>query len=121
MYNLNLFCVGDLVWYIRPPDSGNKLDTRWIGLGVVVAREGEGSYQVEIKPGHTIGAQGGALKLYTPDKHTESPIKLYYHRRTPGTPRGRPTNGVEKRFWGMGRWGVGYSFEISGKGLRTPL
>ena len=30
------------------PDSGNKLDTRWIGPGGVVAREGEGSYQVEI-------------------------------------------------------------------------
>ena len=58
----------------KTPDSGNKLDTRWIGPGVVVAREGEGSYQVEIKPGHTMGAHGGTLKLYTLDKHTESPI-----------------------------------------------
>ena len=51
------------MWYIRPPDSGNKLDTRWIGPGVVVAKEVESSYQIEIKPGHTMGAHGGALKL----------------------------------------------------------
>ena len=69
------FCIGDLVWYIGPPGSGNKLDTRWIGPGVVVAKEGESSYQIEIKPGHTMGAQGGALKLYTPDKQTKAPLR----------------------------------------------
>ena len=37
------FCKGDLVWYIRPPDSRKKLDTSWIGPGVVVAKEGESS------------------------------------------------------------------------------
>ena len=93
------------MWYIRPPDSGNKLDTRWIVSGLVIAKEGESSYQIEIKPGHTMGAHGGALKLYTPDKHTESPIKMFYHRRTPLDPEGPPDEFFLKRFWGMRRWG----------------
>jgi len=43
--------IGDQIWYLRPPDSGNKLDSRWIGPGRVTAREGEHSYVIEIKPG----------------------------------------------------------------------
>jgi hypothetical protein len=43
--------VGDLIWYKRPENSGEKLDSRWIGPGTVKAREGERSYIVEIKPG----------------------------------------------------------------------
>ena len=35
------FAVGDVVWYRRPPNSGDKLDSRWIGPGKVIAREGE--------------------------------------------------------------------------------
>ena len=37
-----------------------------------------------------MGAHGGALKLYTPDEYSESPIKLFYHRRTPTDPEGAP-------------------------------
>ncbi len=32
--------VGDKVWYLRPPDSGSKLDGQWLWPAVVVAREG---------------------------------------------------------------------------------
>ena len=50
------FQVGDKVWYIRPPDAGNKLETRWIGPAQIIAREGEYSYQVKVKPGHSVKA-----------------------------------------------------------------
>ena len=57
------FVVGDVVWYRRPPKSGDKLDSRWIGPGTVVAREGESSYEIEIKPGVTMKAPRTFLKL----------------------------------------------------------
>ena len=54
------FLVGDLVWYQRPPDSGDKLASRWIGPAKVVAREGENSYKIEVKPGYFL-VRTGAL------------------------------------------------------------
>ena len=45
-----IFDIGQKVWYRRPERSGNKLDTRWIGPGLVLRREGEHSYVLEIKP-----------------------------------------------------------------------
>ena len=53
------FLVGDLVWYILPPDSGDKLSIRWLGPAKVFAREGEGSYQIEVKPGYFMASPGG--------------------------------------------------------------
>ena len=94
----------------KTPESGNKLDTRWIRPGVVVAKEGESSYQIEIKPGHTIGAHGGALKFYTPDKHTESFIKMFYHRRTPTDPEGAPDEFILEKILGHEEVGVEYFF-----------
>ena len=41
--------IGDYVWYIRPPESGDKLATKWIGPAMVTAREGENSYEIEVK------------------------------------------------------------------------
>ena len=55
-------------------------------------------YQLEVKPGHIMGAHRGALKAYTPDTFSESPIQFFYHRRTQGDSEGPPTNSVWKRF-----------------------
>lgn len=84
------FQVGDKVWYLRPPESGNKLDSRWIGPTLIVAREGERSYVVETKPGHRVGALQRALKLHVPDTHGGEPIPLYYHQRTVVDPDAEP-------------------------------
>ena len=46
-----VFHVGDLVCYRRPERSGHKLDTRWLGKALVMARESESSYMIEIRPG----------------------------------------------------------------------
>ena len=74
--------VGDLVWYLRPPDSGDKLATKWIGPTMVTAREGDSSYEIEVKPGFFMKAHRGALKLYTPEKFSVELIHLFFHRRT---------------------------------------
>ena len=42
------FAVGDIIWYRRPPNSGDKLDSRWIYPGKVIAREGDKSYEIEL-------------------------------------------------------------------------
>ena len=46
-----VFHVGDQVWYHRPERSGHKIDTRWLGKAVVMARESESSYVIKIRPG----------------------------------------------------------------------
>ena len=51
--------IADQVWYLKPPYSGDKLESRWIGPGVVTAREGEHFYFVEIEPGCEIKAHRG--------------------------------------------------------------
>ena len=58
---LPAFSSGDLVWYLRPADSGDKLATRWIGPAMVVAREAENSYVIEVKPGYETKAHRGLL------------------------------------------------------------
>ena len=45
-----VFHVGDLVWYRQPERSGHKIDTRWLGKALVIARESESSYVIEIRP-----------------------------------------------------------------------
>ena len=61
---------------------GDKLDSRWIGPGTVVAREGEKSYEIEIKPGVTVKAPRSFLKLYVETKWNGQPTPLYFHKRT---------------------------------------
>ena len=70
------------MWYRRPPKTGEKLDSRWIGPGKIVAREGENSYEVEIKDGITMKAPRSFLKPYTEPKFEGHAVPLYYHRRT---------------------------------------
>ena len=74
--------AGDTVWYLRPPDSGNKLDTRWLGPCVVKGREGAHSYLVEVKPGYVIKAPNKFLKTCEVDKWKGKPVPLFYHKRT---------------------------------------
>jgi hypothetical protein len=74
--------VGTQVWYKRPEKSGEKLDSRWIGPGVVKAREGERSYLIEIKPGVTMKAHRSFLKLYTEPKVEGRGVPLFFFKRT---------------------------------------
>ena len=57
-----VFHVGDLVWYRRPERSGHKLDIRWLGKAVVMARESESIYVIEIRPGSKMKFHASSLK-----------------------------------------------------------
>ena len=74
--------VGDKIWYKRPENSGEKIDSRWIGPGVVKAREGERSYIIEIKPGVEMKAHRSFLKIYNEPQVQGRGVPLYYHKRT---------------------------------------
>jgi hypothetical protein len=87
---LHPLIVGTKVWYRRPENSGEKLDSRWIGPGVVTAREGDRSYVVEVKPGLEMKAHRSFLKeYYEPVVHGRG-IPLYYFRRTEKEDEGLP-------------------------------
>ena len=72
-----IFEVGQKVWYRRPERSGNKMDTRWIGPGLVLRREGEHSYVLEIKPEVEMSVHVSYLKPYKEDSCLGNPV-LYF-------------------------------------------
>ena len=76
------FQPGETIWYKRPENSGEKLDSRWIGPGVVKAREGDRSYVIEIKPGVEMKAHRSFLKKYAEPEVFGRGVPLYYFRRT---------------------------------------
>jgi hypothetical protein len=76
------FVVGQKVWYRRPPNSGHKLDSRWLGPAVIKERQGSHSYILEIKPGVEMGVHDSFLKPFQEDSLTGKPIPLFYHQRT---------------------------------------
>lgn len=62
--------------------SGGPVDSRWVGPCIVVARIGERSYTIKVKPGKEIAAPRSFLKPYVEDKYNKDPVPLYFHRRT---------------------------------------
>ena len=64
-----------------------------------MAREGEASYKIEVKPSHLMGAHRGALKPYILDAFTDRPIPLYYHRKTVTDQGGTPDEGILEQYW----------------------
>ena len=77
-----LFDIGEEVMYLRPPDSGGKLDSRWLGPAKIVAKRGEHSYDVRLEPGRVVQAHVTFLKKHKPDVFSGNPTPLYFHRRT---------------------------------------
>ena len=74
--------VGDVIWYKRPENSGEKLDSRWIGPGIIKAREGERSYIIEIKPGVEMKAHRSFLKISHEPQVFGRGVPLHFFRRT---------------------------------------
>jgi hypothetical protein len=90
--------IGSEIWYKRPENSGEKLDSRWIGPGVVKAREGESSYIIEIKPGVEMKAHRSFLKLYHEPKVLGKGVPLFYFRRTEKEDEGLPDEWIVEKF-----------------------
>ena len=61
------FSPGDKVWYRRPPGSGGKMDSRWLGPALVKIRIGAQSYTITIKPNSEITSHDSFFKLYQSD------------------------------------------------------
>ena len=76
------FKIGDVVWYRRPENSGEKLDSRWIGPAIVKAREGEHSYVIEIKSGMEMKAHRSFLKPYNEPQVHGKGVPLFFYKRT---------------------------------------
>eukprot|EP00667_Euglena_gracilis_P014314 EG_transcript_14814 len=74
--------LGTQVWYRRPEGSGEKLDSRWIGPGIIKAREGERSYVIEIKPGMEMKVHRSFLKEYKEPEVFGEGVPLFFFKRT---------------------------------------
>ena len=86
------FPIGRVVWYRRPENTGTKLDTRWVGPCVIMAREGEFSYIIKTNDNSKIKAHRTFLKEYWEDTYNENPKPMFFHQRTVQTtrPKGKP-------------------------------
>ncbi len=76
------FNVGDLVWYLRPPNTGDKLDSRWLGPAEVVERKSKRGYAIRVKPGFVMDAPLAFLKKYVPDVYSGQGVLMHFHKRT---------------------------------------
>ncbi len=79
----------DIVWVRRPEHTADKFGSRWIGQGVVVAREGARSYLVRVqdddngaKKAHVITVPLQNMKAGVDDDYGDERRALYVHRRT---------------------------------------
>ena len=72
--------VGDLVWVLRPRTSPqtSKLDSFWMGPAKILARLGESSYNVQVKPTQAVEEHASHLKPYVGDDCTGQPTQLYH-------------------------------------------
>ena len=77
-----IYNPGDEVYYRRPEGSGNKLDSRWLGPALILRREGEASYVIQLREGVKVSAHQTFLKPSFNKRFLGHPVPLYYHRRT---------------------------------------
>jgi len=101
---------GEKIWYKRPENSGEKLDSRWIGPGVVKAREGERSYLIEIKPGYQMKAHRSFLKSYCEPHIYGKSVPLYFYKRTEREEEALPDEWEVKKIVGHRKNGNEWEF-----------
>ncbi len=78
-----IFNPGDLVWYHRPPRTGDKLDSRWLGPAKTLLRKSLRGYVIQLKEGKELDAPLVFLKKYVVDQYSGIKAKLFFHTRTP--------------------------------------
>jgi hypothetical protein len=84
------FEVGTQVWYVRPPKTGSKLDTRWLGPCRITSRIGENTYVIQVTPNRKMVAHATFLKPHVEDKFMGQPVSRYFHQRTRVDPKWVP-------------------------------
>ena len=67
-----------------------------------------------------MGAHRGALKAYTPDKFSDNPIQLFYHRRTPADLEGAPDEFILEEVLGHEEIGGKMFFKVKWQGWEDP-
>ena len=67
-----------------------------------------------------MGALRGALKAYTPDKFSDNPIQLFYHRRTQADPEGAPDEFILEKVLGHEEIVGKMFFKVKWQGLEEP-
>ena len=86
------------------------MDSRWIGPGVVKAREGERSYLIEIKPGYQMKAHRSFLKSYCEPHIYGKSVPLYFYKRTEREEEALPDEWEVKKIVGHRKNGNEWEF-----------
>ena len=76
------YTVGATAWYRRPENSGNKLDSRWLGPAKITKRSSEHDYEVQVTEKRCMPAHVTFLKPHLSDSAWGWPVSRYTHQRT---------------------------------------
>jgi hypothetical protein len=72
--------AGDLVWALRPRNTGvTKFETWWVGPAEVVRRTGALSYEVRVKPNVVMDLHCDQLKPFLWDRLQGDHVELFHH------------------------------------------
>ena len=79
---LSVLEVGAKVWWIRPRgQTGDKLETYWVGPCKILGRKSAHTYTIENREGHSVDAHRCQLKEHLEDIHNHQPLALSHFKQ----------------------------------------
>ena len=79
---LSVLEVGSKVWWLRPRgQTGDKLETEWVGPCKILGRKSAHTYTIENRAGHTVDAHRCQLKPHREDTHHHEPLALFHFKQ----------------------------------------
>ena len=79
---LSVLDVGGKVWWLRPRgQTGDKLETYWVGPCRILGRKSAHTYTIETREGHSVDAHRCQLKEHHEDIYHHQPLALFHFKQ----------------------------------------
>jgi len=79
---LSILDVGAKVWWLRPRgQTGDKLESYWVGPCKICGRKSAHTYVIETRDGHFVDAHRSQLKEHKEDVFNDQPIALFHFKQ----------------------------------------
>lgn len=79
---LSVLEVGAKVWWLRPRgQTGDKLESYWVGPCKILERKSAHTYTIETREGHSVDTHRCQLKEHAEDIHNHQPLALFHFKQ----------------------------------------
>ena len=79
---LPVLVVGSKVWWLRPRgQTGDKLESYWVGPCKILERKSAHTYVIETREGHNVDAHRSQLKEHMEDIFHHKPLALFHYKQ----------------------------------------